>query len=90
MKTLLTEREAAAVLGCSIHKMQKDRRTGSPIPYKKIGRSVRYDPCDLQAYLQQQTFTSTSAYSDVPAHGGVHSLAILKRQDCLGGKNDLC
>jgi hypothetical protein len=64
---LFTETEAALKLGCSIHKMQKDRRVGSPIPFIKIGRSVRYKLVDIEAYIEQQRFTSTSEYN-----GGVH------------------
>lgn len=66
MRKLLNEKEAALFLGCSIHKLQKDRRKGSLIPYIKIGRSVKYRLSNLDAYLQQQTFTSTSDY------GGQH------------------
>lgn len=58
----VNEEMAAAYLGCSIHKLQRDRRIGSPVPFIKIGRSVRYDIDDLEKYIQQQTFTSTSAY----------------------------
>ena len=61
---LLTETEAAALLGCSVYKLQKDRRIGSPISYRKIGRSVRYDLQDIQAYVEKRTFTSTSSYKN--------------------------
>jgi predicted DNA-binding transcriptional regulator AlpA len=64
---LINEKEAALILGCSIHKMQKDRRVGSPIPFIKVGRSVRYKRRDIEAYLEQQYFTSTSEYG-----GGNH------------------
>lgn len=59
---LLTEKEAAALLNCSIHKLQRDRRIGSPIPFLKIGRSVKYRLSDIEAYLEKQRFTSTSQY----------------------------
>ncbi len=59
---LLNENEVASKLGCSIHKLQKDRRIGSPIPYLKIGRSVKYRQEDVDAYLEAQSFTSTSQY----------------------------
>ncbi len=59
---LLHEKEAARYLGCSIYKLQKDRRVGSPIPYIKVGRSVRYKLQDIEAYLENQRFTSTSQY----------------------------
>ena len=59
---LLNEYQAAEMLGCSVHKMQKDRRTGSPIPFVKIGRSVRYKITDIQSYIENQSYTSTSQY----------------------------
>ena len=62
MKKLLNETEAAEALGVSVHKLQKDRRIGSPIKFRKIGRSVRYCLSDIEAYIAQQTFSSTSQY----------------------------
>lgn len=59
---LLNEKQAAEILDCSIYKMQKDRRIGSPIPFIKIGKSVRYDKNDVIAYLTNQRFVSTSQY----------------------------
>jgi len=60
---LLNEKQAAVLLGCSVYKLQRDRRIGSPIPYKKIGRSVRYWREDIEAYINKQTFASTSQYN---------------------------
>lgn len=59
---LLNEKEAAIFLGCSISKLQRDRVVGSPIKFRKIGRNVKYALSDLQAYVEQQTFTSTAQY----------------------------
>mgnify|MGYP000158358765 CR=1 FL=1 len=61
---LITAKEVASMLGCSIHKLQKDRRQGSEIPYLKVGRSVRYRLSDIEAYLEKQRFTSTSQYEN--------------------------
>lgn len=68
MQNLLSEKEAARILGCSIFKLQKDRRIGSPIPYIKIGRSVRYKLEDIESYIDQQRFSSTSQYGG-PSNG---------------------
>ena len=59
---LLTEREAASLLSCSVHKLQRDRRVGSPLRFRKIGRSVRYSLDDIVAFVEAQTFSSTAAY----------------------------
>ena len=60
---LLTEKEAAVLLNCSIHTLQKNRRIGGFIPYLKIGRSVRYKRQDIEAYIEQRLYTSTTQYN---------------------------
>lgn len=62
MKNMLNEAEAAEFLGISCFKMRRDRRLGSQIPYVKVGRSVRYRLEDIKAYIERQTFRSTSNY----------------------------
>ena len=59
---LLNEQETSVILGCSVHKLQKDRRIGNSIPYCKIGRSVRYKLSDIENYIEQNMFNSTSEY----------------------------
>ncbi|MEZ5814426.1 MAG: helix-turn-helix domain-containing protein [Alphaproteobacteria bacterium] len=59
---LITEKEAATLLNCSTHKLQRDRRIGNGLPYYKVGRSVKYRLSDIEAYLEKQRFTSTSEY----------------------------
>lgn len=55
--TLLTEPEAAAYIGMSVAYLRMDRcrghltgRTPGP-PYLRLGRSIRYDTHDLDAWL---------------------------------------
>lgn len=59
---LLNEKEAAIYLGCSVYKLQRDRRIGSPIPYIKIGASVKYRMSDLENYVHTNTYSATSEY----------------------------
>lgn len=59
---LISEQEAADILGCSVHKMQRDRQIGSPVPFYKIGRSVKYRHDQVVAYIEGQSYTSTSQY----------------------------
>lgn len=68
-KILIDEHEAAAFLGCSVHKMQRDRRIGSPIPYIKVGRSVRYELARLESYVAQHTFSQTTEYAHTSLTG---------------------
>ena len=49
---LLTEREAAKALAVSPRKLW-DLRTRGAIPCVRFGRSVRYDPADLQAWINR-------------------------------------
>lgn len=68
MNKLLNEKEAAIFLGCSIYKMQRDRRKGSPIPFVKIGASVKYRVSDLENYILSRTYSSTSEYGGTNAN----------------------
>ena len=61
MKTLLTTKEAANILGVSMAFLERDRWAGARIPFVKVGtRAVRYRMDDLELFLDQQTRKSTS------------------------------
>ncbi len=49
---LLTAEEVAAMTGLCIETLAQWRSQKRGIPYLKLGRAVRYDPEDVQAYLQ--------------------------------------
>jgi predicted DNA-binding transcriptional regulator AlpA len=49
---LLMAEEVSALTGLSIETLAQWRSQRRGIPYLKIGRSVRYDPADVQAYLE--------------------------------------
>lgn len=50
---VLNEREAAAVVGCSVALLRKWRLFSEGPSYCKIGRLVRYRLEDLNAFLDQ-------------------------------------
>ena len=60
MPTLVGEREASGYLGLSTRTLQKWRLQGLGPRFVKLGRAVRYDPADLQEYLQASRRRSTS------------------------------
>ena len=49
---VLNEREAAAVVGCSVALLRKWRLFREGPSYVKIGRLVRYRQSDLDAFLE--------------------------------------
>lgn len=49
---LITEREAAAILGLSVSTLRARRFKMLPPEYVKIGRAVRYDTAALAAYIE--------------------------------------
>jgi excisionase family DNA binding protein len=49
---LLTPEEVAVVTGLSRETLAQWRSQKRGLPYLKIGRAVRYDPSDVQAYLE--------------------------------------
>jgi excisionase family DNA binding protein len=59
-RPLITTSQAAELLGISPYTLERDRWAGARIPYIKIGRSVRYDPDEIERYLKSRVRTSTS------------------------------
>lgn len=53
-RLLLTEAEAAAALGFSARALQSWRLRGGGPRYRVIGRSIRYEPQMLRAWLEAQ------------------------------------
>jgi len=51
-KKLLTPQEVAKLTSLSIDTLAQWRSQRRGIPYLKIGRAVRYDPNDVQIYLE--------------------------------------
>ncbi|OGV74395.1 MAG: hypothetical protein A3B82_00040 [Methylophilales bacterium RIFCSPHIGHO2_02_FULL_57_10] len=51
-KKLLTPPEVADLTGLSLDTLAQWRSQRRGIPYLKIGRVVRYDPDDVQTYLE--------------------------------------
>ena len=52
MNSLLKVKETAAVLSISARKLWELTNRGE-IPHVRVGRSVRYDPADLQAWIER-------------------------------------
>jgi predicted DNA-binding transcriptional regulator AlpA len=57
---LLSAAEAARYLGLAVQTLAKMRVSGESPPYHKLGRSVVYDPADLDAWLATRKRRSTS------------------------------
>jgi len=51
-KRFLTAEEVASMTGLSVETLAQWRSQRRGIPYLKIGRVVRYDPADVQTYVQ--------------------------------------
>ena len=60
---LLTERQASVRLGLSVRTLQKWRLLGQGPCYLKLGQAVRYDPDDLETFVQAARRSSTSERS---------------------------
>jgi excisionase family DNA binding protein len=49
---LLTEKEAAEYLRSSVHFLRRERAGRNRIRWSKLGKFVRYQKKDLQAYIE--------------------------------------
>ena len=54
---LYNKRKAAAILGISTVTLDRLRQSGL-LPYRKIGRQIRFLPEDIQAYLEKASGTA--------------------------------
>ncbi len=52
MPQLLTPVRVSEITGLSLETLAQWRSQRRGIPYLKIGRAVRYDPADVQNYLE--------------------------------------
>lgn len=52
LASLLSAEEVASITRLSVETLAQWRSQKRGIPYLKIGRAVRYDPVDVQSYLE--------------------------------------
>lgn len=52
VRELLTSEEVARITGLSVETLAQWRSQKRGIKYLKLGRAVRYDPSDVQTYLE--------------------------------------
>ncbi len=57
---VITEHEAARLLGLSVKTLRRWRWAGKPPRFLKIGSAVRYDPTELSIFIEAARRTSTS------------------------------
>jgi excisionase family DNA binding protein len=50
-QTLLTSREAAEFLRCSLRTLDRERADGRGCPFVRIGRRIRYRRADVEAFV---------------------------------------
>lgn len=60
MAGLVTEQEASNILGLSARTLQKWRLQGNGPRFVKLGHAVRYDPVELDRYIDDARRRSTS------------------------------
>jgi hypothetical protein len=53
LDTLFDQHYLAAVRGCSVALLERDRGQGGGVPFRRIGHSIRYSKRDILAWLSQ-------------------------------------
>ncbi len=59
-QALLKETEAAAILNMEVTTLRRWRWAGKGPVFRKFGAAVRYDPADLEAFIEAARRNSTS------------------------------
>ena len=57
---LLNQKEVASIIRKSEAWLERQRWLGEGIPYRKIGRSVRYQEDDILSFLEEQPKIQTN------------------------------
>jgi len=53
MKQYLLEQTVSEITNLKLPTLRNHRHLRKGIPYIKLGRAVRYDPADVEAYMQK-------------------------------------
>ena len=69
MDEILTPRQTADFLHCSISKLAKLRCDGEGIPFLKDGGRILYSKKEIFKYLEGKVHASTSEYETKPGTG---------------------
>ena len=68
---LMTETETARLLGLKVATLRRWRWSGHGMRFVKLGGAVRYDPADVQAFIETGRRRSTSDDGTTVAGGMV-------------------
>lgn len=60
---LLNQKQVSEIIGLSEAWLERKRWEGGGIPYRKLGRAVRYDERDVIAWIEAHTKQSSSSMS---------------------------
>jgi predicted DNA-binding transcriptional regulator AlpA len=58
----VTTKEAARLLGFHPITLAKWRVSGDGPPYRKVGRSIRYDPAVIEEWMAERSYENTTQY----------------------------
>jgi hypothetical protein len=58
---LFSQETVAAIRGCSLATLERDRWVGIGIPFVKMGRLVRYRKSDIRTWLDQHISIHSTA-----------------------------
>ncbi len=61
MKIYLNEKQVSDITGFSLPTLRNSRHLRKGFPYLKVGRSVRYDPDDIENFMQRHRIMPEAA-----------------------------
>jgi predicted DNA-binding transcriptional regulator AlpA len=60
VEELLSQKQAARLLGLSVRTLERHRVWGTGPRFCRVGRLIRYRPCDIEAWIAQSLRASTA------------------------------
>lgn len=83
MEKLLNEKEAAEILGLSVHWMRRARWEGTGPEFIKLnGQTIRYKPSVLEEYINSRIAKSTSDAMGLPDASRIKTESLAKNIEC--------
>jgi predicted DNA-binding transcriptional regulator AlpA len=70
IRPLLSSKDVAKILKCSKNTVDKWRLYGGGPKFVRVGKSVRYSPREIEAYIARSTAASTSDEASPPKRPG--------------------
>ena len=85
-ETLLTARETARLLRCSLRTLDRERADGLGCPFVKIGGRIRYRRADVEAFVEAHVRSRADGEPFLPTGSAARMVSQPREREAEAGK----